>query len=152
MPLAEVIEKEGYEERERELSEFATEVPAQDFSETKRVDEITRALKHGREKDSCIDRLVKASGCTLVKPYGFILDNAGNVVTIKQLINYLGVNTTGPVRCPHKGCDQVLTWDEIIFHLEQKYKSGHNMKVKDITKLFEEKFYNWVLRDGKFIK
>ncbi len=150
MPIAEIRVKEGYEEREREISEFVTEVPAQDFSETKQVDEITRALKHGREKDSCIDRLVKASGCTLVKPYGFILDNAGNVVTISQLFNFLGINTTGPVRCSK--CYEIFTWSEILFHLEFSYKSGHNMKLKDITKLFQDKWYNWRWYNGKFEK
>lgn len=134
------------------MSEYVTIVPEQDNGDSNRVDEITRALKHGSQKDTCIEKLVKSSGCTLVKPFGFILDNAGNVVTIKQLFEHLGVNTTGPVRCPYTNCAEVLTWDEIIFHLEQNYKSGHNMNLKEITKIFEEKFYNWVWRNNEFIK
>ena len=150
MPIAEIRVKEGYEEQETEISEFATEVPAQDFSETKRVDEITRALKKGNQKGDVLEILIKAAGCELIKPYGFILDNAGNTVTIEQIISYFGINTTASVRCSE--CHEVMTWSEIFFHLSKSYRKGHNMTLKQITNLFSKKWYNWVMQNGKFIK
>lgn len=146
-----VIEKEGYDKllEERQISEFVTEVPATDYG-SKKVDAITHALKTGSQKESCIEKLVKAAGCTLVKPYGIIIENSGRAVTISQLINHFGINTTASLRC--NKCHETFTWDTILYHLEGSYKSGHNMKLKDITKLFSDKWYNWIWRDNEFIK
>ena len=149
MPIGELIEKEGFEEQETQLSEFVAEVPAREYS-SKKIEPIVHALMRGSQKLSCVEKLVKAAGCTLVKPYGFIFENSGTVVTISQLINYFGINTTSSVRCSK--CFEIFTWDEILFHLEDSYKSGHNMKLKDITKLFQDKWYNWILHDGRFQK
>ena len=150
MPISEIIAKEGIKQQEKQISKFTTEIPARDYSTgSKTVDPILRALK-GSSKLSTIERLVRFAGCKLVKPYGFILENSGKVVTISQVINYYGINTTGSVRCPV--CKETFTYDLILFHLEDKYQSGHNMKPPEITKLFEQRFYNWEYRNGKFIK
>jgi len=151
IPAGEVLRKEGYEEQGKQLSEFATEVPAIDYSDgIEKIDPIVHALKIGNQKESCVEKLVNAAHCTLVKPYGFILENSGTCVTISQLINYFGINTTASVRCSK--CFEVFTWDEILFHLGDSYKKGHNMKLKDITKLFQDEWYNWRWYNGKFIK
>lgn len=135
-------------EQGKELSEFATQMPAQDYSTgPKTIDPIVQALQ-GNPKLSTIEKLVKAAGCKLVKPYGFILENSGKVITVSQVINYYGINTTGPVRCPI--CKNPFTYDTILFHLEQKYESGHSLKSKYITKLFEQRWYNWEYTDGNF--
>ena len=148
MPISEIIAKEGIEQQEKQISEFATEVPAQDYgSSSKIVDPIVRALK-GNPKLSTIEKLVKSAGCKLVKPYGFILENSGKVVTILQVINYYGINTTGSVRCPI--CKDVFTWDVLLYHLEEKYQSGHNLKPNEITNLFERRWYNWEYTNGSF--
>lgn len=150
MPISEIIEKEGFNKQPKQISEFTTEIPARDYSTgPKIVDPIVRALQ-GNPKLSSIEKLVNSAGCKLVKPYGFILENSGKVVTISQVINYYGINTTGSVRCPV--CKETFTYDLILFHLEDKYQSGHNMKPSEITKLFEQRFYNWEYRNGKFIK
>lgn len=150
MPISEIIAKEGIEEQPKQISQYTTEVPAKDLSTgSKIVDPIVRALQ-GNPKLSTIEKLVKSAGCKLVKPYGFILENSGKVVTISQVINYYGINTTGSVRCPV--CKETFTYDLILFHLEDKYQSGHNMKPSEITKLFEQRFYNWEYRNGKFTK
>lgn len=150
MPVSEIIEKENFSQREKQISEFATEVPAQDFSSSpKTIDPIVQALK-GNQKLSTIEKLVKSSGCKLEKPYGFILENSGKVITISQLIAFYGINTTNAVRCPI--CTEPFPYDTILFHLEETYQSGHNLKPKEVTELFEQRFYNWEYRNGKFIK
>ena len=150
MPIAEVIAKEGIEQQEKQISKFVTEIPANDLSTgSKIVDPIVRALK-GNPKLSTIEKLVKYAGCKLVKPYGFILENSGKVVTISQVINYYGINTTNSVRCPQPNCNEILTWDVILYHLEQNYNSGHKLKPSEITKLFERRWYNWEYRNGHF--
>ena len=148
--MSEIIEKENFSQREKQISKFVTEMPAQDYnSDSKTVDPIVQALK-GNSKLSTIEKLVKSSGCTLVKPYGFILENSGKVVTISQVINFFGLNTTNSVRCPHQNCDKILTWDVILYHLEQNYDSGHDMKPTEVTDLFSRRWYNWEYRNGSF--
>ncbi len=151
MTVSEIIEKENFSQREKQISEFATEVPAQDYSsDPKTVDPIVRALRSGSQKLLAYEKIIQSSGCTLVKPYLFILDNSGRVVTLGQIINFYGINTTASVRCPV--CHESFAYDTILFHLEQKYKSGHSLKLKEVTELFEQRFYNWEYRNGKFIK
>jgi len=148
LPISEIIAKEGIKERPKQISQYATEVPAKDLSTgSKTVDPIVRALQ-GNPKLSTIEKLVKSAGCKLVKPYGFILENSGKVVTVSQVINFHSINTTGSVRCPV--CKDVFTWDLILYHLEEKYQSGHNMKPSEITKLFERRWYNWDYQNGFF--
>ena len=134
--------------QEKRINEFAVEIPARDHSTgSKTVDPIVRALQ-GNPKLSTIEKLVKSAGCKLVKPYGFILENSGKVVTISQVINYYGINTTGSVRCPI--CKDVFTWDVIFYHLENSYQSGHNLKPNKITELLTRKFFNWGYHNGSF--
>ena len=104
----------------------------------------------GNPKLSTIEKLVKSAGCKLVKPFGFILENSGKVVTISQVINYYGINTTNSVRCAQPNCNEILTWDVILYHLEEKYQSGHKLKPSEITKLFERRWYNWGYHNGHF--
>lgn len=147
MPISEVTTQvvEG-----KKINEFATEMPERDYSTgPKTIDPIVRALQ-GNPKLSTIEKLVKSAGCKLVKPYGFILENSGKVVTSGQIINYFGINTTNGVRCPI--CTESFPYDTILFHLEETYQSGHKLKPKETAILFEERFYNWDFRDGKFIK
>ena len=133
----------------KRINEFAVEVPERIYSKSKTVDPIVRALK-GNPKLSTIEKLVKYAGCKLVKPYGFILENSGKVVTISQVINYYGINTTNSVRCPQPNCNEILTWDVILYHLEQNYNSGHKLKPSEITILFARRWYNWEYRNGHF--
>jgi len=148
LPISEIIAKEGIEQQEKQISEFATEVPARDYSTgSKIVDPIVRALK-GNPKLSTIEKLVNSAGCKLVKPYGFILENSGKVVTVSQIIAFHGIVTTGGARCPI--CAEPFSYDTILYHLEEKYQSGHNLKPNEITKLFERRFYNWDYHDGHF--
>ena len=134
----------------RQINEFAVEMPARDYSTgSKTIDPIVNALK-SNPKLSTIEKLVKSAGCKLVKPFGFILENSGKVVTISQVINYYGINTTNSVRCPQPNCNEILTWDVILYHLEQNYNSGHKLKPSEITKLFERRWYNWEYKNGHF--
>jgi len=132
----------------RKINEFAVEVPSRNYGKaSKTIDPIVNALK-SNPKLSTIEKLVKSAGCKLVKPFGFILENSGKVVTISQVINYYGINTTGSVRCPI--CKDVFTWDVIFYHLENSYQSGHNLKPNKITDLLTRKFYNWGYHNGHF--
>ena len=150
MPISEIIEKEGFNKQPKQLSEFAIEVPARDYSTNpKTIDPIVRALQ-GNPKLSTLQKLVNSAGCKLVKPFGFILENSGKVITISQLIAFYGINTTNATRCPI--CSLPFTYDVILFHLEGTYESGHKLKPKEVTELFEQRFYNWEYRNGKFIK
>jgi len=147
LPISEVTTQvvEG-----KKINEFATEVPAQNYgSSSKTVDPIVQALR-SNPKLSTIEKLVKAAGCKLVKkPYWFILENSGKVVTVSQVINYYGINTTSSVRCPI--CKDVFTYDLILFHLENSSQSSHrNLKPNEITKLFERRWYNWDYHNGHF--
>ena len=145
MPISEVTTEHA---DGRQINEFAVEMPARDYSAgSKTVDPIVRALQ-GNPKLSTIEKLVRSAGCKLVKPYGFILENSGKVVTISQVINYYGINTIGAVRCP--ACKEPFTWDVLLYHLEEKYQSGHNMKPSQISKLFERRWYNWQYTNGSF--
>lgn len=152
----EVIEKEGYDEllEERQISEeFVTVVPATNYgSKTKQVDSIVKALTSGSQKISAVEKIIKYSGCTLVKPFGLILDNSNNAVILSDIIaGFYKINTTGPVRCPV--CGEPFTYDEILFHLESKYKSGHKLQLKKIIEFFRLRWYSsWRWRDGKFEK
>ena len=148
MPVSEVTTQ--VVEQGKQLSEFATEIPARDYSTgSKTIDPIVRALQ-GNPKLSTLEKLVKSAGCKLVKPYGFILENSGKVITISQLIAFYGLTTTNATRCPI--CSLPFTYDVILFHLEGTYESGHKLKPKEVTILFEQRFYNWEYRNGKFIK
>ena len=145
MPISEVTTEhvDG-----RQINEFAVEIPSTDYGKaSKTIDPIVKALQ-GNPKLSTIEKLVRSAGCKLVKPYGFILENSGKVVTISQVINYYGINTTGSVRCPI--CKDVFTWDVLFYHLEEKYQSGHKLKPNEITKLFERRWYNWQYTNGHF--
>lgn len=145
MPISEVTTEHA---AVRQINEFAVEMPAIDYSAgSKTIDEIVKALT-SNPKLSTIEKLVKSAGCKLVKPFGFILENSGKVVTISQVINYYGINTTGAVRCPI--CKNVFTWDVLLYHLEEKYQSGHKLKPNEITKLFERRWYNWQYTNGHF--
>ena len=133
----------------RQINEFAEEIPSRIYGKaSKKIDAIVSALKSGNQKLLAYEKLIQSANCVLVKPYLFILDNSGRVVTLSQIINYYGINTTGSVRCPV--CKESFTYDTILFHLEQKYESGHSLKLKDITKLFERRWYNWDYTDNNF--
>ena len=148
MPVSEIIEKEGFNEQPKQISEFATEVPARDYSSgPKTIDPIVQALKDN-QKLSTIEKLVKSAGCKFVKPYGFILENSGKVITISQLIAFYGINTTNATRCPI--CSLPFTYDVILFHLEGTYESGHKLKPKEVTDLFSRRWYNWGFKNGSF--
>lgn len=134
--------------QEKRINEFAVEMPARDYGKaSKTIDPIVKALQ-ANPKLSTIEKLVRSAGCKLVKPYGFILENSGKVVTISQVINYYGINTTGAVRCPI--CKDVFTWDVILYHLEQNYNSGHKLKPAQVTDLFKRRWYNWEYTNGSF--
>ena len=150
MPISQIIEKESFQELE--VSESMTVVPATDYgNNTKQIDPIVKALTSGNQNLSAVEKIIKSAGCTLVKPYGFILDNADHIVTLSELIaGFYGINTTGPVRCPV--CTIPFSYDVILFHIESNYQKGHNLKPKEVTELFEQRFYNWQYRNGKFIK
>ena len=147
MPISEVTTEHV---TVRKINEFAVEIPSTDYGKSsKTIDPIVTALS-SNPKLSTIEKLVKSAGCKLVKPFGFILENSGKVVTISQVINYYGINTTGGVRCPQPNCNEVLTWDVILYHLEQNYNSGHKLKPNEVTKLFERRWYNWGYHNGSF--
>lgn len=148
IPAGEVLKKVGYKEQEKQLSEFATEIPAQEFTKPQE-DLITKTLRKHKTGD-VLEILIKESGSELIKPYGFILDNAGNTVTINEIISRFGINTTASVRCSE--CHIGFTWSEILFHLTKGYKHGHDLTLRQITKLFSEKWYDWIQHNGKFIK
>ena len=136
--------------QEKRINEFAVEMPARNYGKaSKTIDPIVKALK-SNPKLSTIEKLVNFAGCKIVKPFGLILENSGKVVTISQVINYYSINTTNSVRCPQPNCNEVLTWDVILYHLEQNYNSGHKLKPSEITKLFERRWYNWEYRNGHF--
>ena len=148
MPISEIITKEGIEQQEKQTSEFTTVIPSRDYGKaSKTIDPIVKALQ-GNPKLSTIEKLVRSAGCKLVKPYGFILENSGKVVTISQVINYYGINTIGAVRCPV--CKEPFTWDVIFYHLENSYQTGHNLKPNKITDLLTRKFFNWGYHNGSF--
>ena len=148
MPISEIITKEDFENREKQISKFATEIPARNHGKaSKTIDPIVKALR-SNPKLSTIEKLVKSAGCKLVKPYGFILENSGKVVTISQVIAFYGIVTTGGARCPK--CFEPFSYDTILYHLENSYQNGHNLKPAEVTKLFERRFYNWGYHNGSF--
>ncbi len=132
----------------KRINPNAVQMPSIDYgSGSKIVDPIVRALQSD-SKLSTIEKLVKAAGCVLLKPYGVILENSGKAITISQLINYFGINTTSDVRCPL--CSIPFPYDTIIFHFESKYQKGHSLKPKQIANLFERRFYDWEFHNNCF--
>ena len=139
MPISELIEKEGLEER---ISEFASIIPSRDPNKHKRINPIAQIIKQNKNKKlSFLEVLVNACHCTLNKKHGYILDNASRMIKPSQLFEYLNILTTGGVRCV---CLETVEYDLLTYHF-----SDHGFSLDTICKLFERNFTEWNYRDSK---
>ena len=121
-------------------SEFVTIVEATG-TESKQLNPIAAVLKG--KKGSALDHLVKACNCKLNKRHGYITDMAGNVIKISQLYEYLGINTTGAVRCPK--CLEPVSYDLLFYHFED-----HKMSIETVYKLFLNNFTSWEYNNSTY--
>ena len=123
-------------------SEFVTIVEATG-TESKYLNPIAAVLKG--KKGSALEHLVKACNCKLNKQHGYITDQAGRVIKISQLFEYMGIVTTGDVRCPK--CLEPVSYDLIFYHFDD-----HNIKIDKIYDLFRRNFNQWNYHDSRFTR
>ena len=121
-------------------SEFVTIVEATG-TESKQLNPIAAALKG--KKGSALEHLVRACNYTLNKQHGYITDQAGRVVKISDLFEYLGINTTGAVRCPE--CLEAVSYDLLFYHFED-----HGFKIEKIYDLWKRNFNQWDYHNSTF--
>lgn len=141
MPISELIEKEGLEER---ISEFASIIPARDPNKHKRINPIVQIIKQNKNKKlSFLEVLVKACNCTLNKKHNYILDNASRMIKPSQLFEYLNVITTGGVRCVI--CREAVEYDLLTYHFED-----HKLSLDKICTLWERNFTDWEYQNSEF--
>jgi len=122
------------------MSEFVTIVEA---TETKsgQLNPIAAVLQG--KKGSALEHLVKACNCKINKKHGYILDVAGRVIKVSQLFEYMGIITTGDVRCPK--CQEPVSYDLLFYHFDD-----HNFKIDFIYDLFRRNFNQWNYHDSRF--
>ena len=121
-------------------TEYVTIVEATE-TKSKQLNPIAAVLKG--KKGSALECLVKACNCKLNKSHGYITDIAGNVIKISQLFEYLGIVTTGAVRCPK--CLEPVSYDLLLYHFED-----HGFKIDKIYDLFKRNFNQWDYHNSTF--
>ena len=121
-------------------SEYTTIVEAIE-TKSKHLNPIAAVLKG--KKGSALECLVKACNCKLNKRHGYITDQAGRVIKISQLFEYMGIITTSGVRCPE--CLEPVSYDLLFYHWDD-----HGFKIEKIFDLFRRNFEQWSYRDSKF--
>lgn len=125
-------------------SEYVTIVEAHDHSEKEKINPIAKIIKDNKKQGlSFLGILVKACNCKLNKKHQYITDPAGKVIKVSQLFDYLGVITTGPVRCVI--CREVVEYDLLPYHFED-----HKLSLTKICKLWERNFTDWGYENSEF--
>jgi len=150
IPPGKVLEKVGYEEQEKQLSEFATEIPAQNIGGTKRIHLINSTLTKSKAKNlTVLEILIKGAGYEYIPKHNWIIDRRGDIILPSELIDRYGL-LGDSLRCPI--CMDVYNWDVIFAHLQGDYQKGHKLSTDKTIKLFSEQFWNWTVYDGRFQK
>jgi len=151
IPAGEVLEKVGYEEQEKQLSEFTIEVPAQEYGDgTKRTHLIIHTLNKSKAKNKTVlEILIKGAGYEYIPKQNWIIDHRGDIILPSELIERYGL-LGNSLRCPI--CMDPKNWDVIFAHLQGDFQKGHKLSTDKTIKLFSEQFWNWTVYDGKFQK
>jgi len=126
-------------------SEYVTIVEAHDHGDQKKIQNpIAKIIKANKNKSlSFLQVLVNACNCKLNKRHGYITDVAGKIIKISQLFSYLGVITTGDVRCVK--CREPVSWDILPYHF-----NDHKLSLQKIEKLFDSNFQDFDYTDSNF--
>jgi len=151
IPAGEALAKVDYKEQGKQIPEFATEVPAQEYGDgTKRIHLIIHTLNKSKAKNKTVlEILIKGANYEYISKQNWIIDHRGDIILPSELIERYGL-FNAPIRCPI--CMDVYNWDTIFAHLQSNFQKGHNLSTDKTIKYFEDEFWNWTLHNGKFIK
>ena len=125
----------------RQINEFAEEIPARDPN--KHINPIAQIIKANKSKSqSFLQCLIRACNCTLNKKHQYITDPAGRIIKPSQLFEYLGVITTGGVKCVI--CRETIEYDLLPYHF-----ADHKLSLNTICKLFDRNFQDFEYRNSE---
>jgi len=153
IPPGEVLTKEDYEEQGKQLSEFATEVAAQEYGNPENtIHPIVKVLTKSKAKNKTVLQiLIDSAGFKYNSDYNLILNRAGNVILSSTLLECFGLNSSSPERCPVCGVPMDLSL--LLFHIQGTLDHGHKLSTEKTIKLFQQEWWRrWRWYDGKWDK
>ena len=139
------LKKVDYEEETEEGG--SVEIPSITIGRKSPINPIAKILQRNKKSNQTpLEILAKSCNCSINKKHGYIINDAtGLFITPKMLFEYQGMNSAGNIRCPIDNCLEPVSYDQILYHLED-----HKLSLDKVSKLFEREFHLWEQYDGGF--